>query len=69
MFTRYLYESQGIKLSIPYSKIDKIFWDAASPGTATVGIMDFLFVLKEQGIRTGVISNISYSGLEVNGKN
>ena len=62
MFTSYLYESQGIKLSIPYSQIDKIFWNAASPGTATVGLIDFLTFLKEHGIRTGVISNIAYSG-------
>jgi putative hydrolase of the HAD superfamily len=62
MFARYLYESQGIKLSIPYNQVDKIFWDAASPGTVTDGIIEFLCFLKEQGIRTGVISNISYSG-------
>jgi putative hydrolase of the HAD superfamily len=62
MFASYLYESQGIKLSIPYNRTDKIFWDAASPGTATDGIEEFLLFLKEQGIRTGVISNISYSG-------
>jgi putative hydrolase of the HAD superfamily len=61
MFVSYLYESQGIKLSIPYSQLDKIFWDAASPGTVTEGIIEFLYFLKEQGIRTGVISNITYS--------
>lgn len=62
MFTSYLYESLGIKLSIPYSQIDKIYWDAASPGKATDGIIEFLHFLKDQGIRTGVISNITYSG-------
>ncbi|WFR59904.1 HAD-IA family hydrolase [Anaerocolumna sp. AGMB13025] len=60
MFTAYLYESLGIRLSIPSSKLDQVFWDAASPGTATEGIAEFLHFLKEQGIRTGVISNISY---------
>ncbi|WP_310602099.1 HAD family hydrolase [Anaerosporobacter sp.] len=62
MFTAYLYESQGIELSIPYSQVDNIFWDVASPGTATEGIAEFLQFLKEQGIRTGVISNISFGG-------
>lgn len=62
MFASYLYESQGIKLSIPYSQLDQIFWDAASPGRATDGIIKFLHLLKAQGIRTGVISNITYSG-------
>lgn len=62
MFTGYLYESQGIRLSISGNELDRVFWDAASPGKPTQGIEDFLKFLKEQGIRTGVISNISYSG-------
>lgn len=61
-FNAYLYESQGIKLSLPYEQIERIFWDAAAPGTPTDGIEDFLQFLKNQGIRTGVISNISFSG-------
>lgn len=60
MFTRFLYESQGIELSISGAKLDEVFWNAAAPGVPTVGIEDFLDFLKEQGIRTGVISNISY---------
>lgn len=62
MFTKYLYESQGVSLSISGTALDKVFWDAASPGTPTPGIAGFLAFLKEQGIRTGVVSNISYSG-------
>ena len=61
-FSAYLYESQGIKLSIPYSETARIFWDAASPGVPTEGIEEFLRFLKEEGIRTAVISNISYNG-------
>lgn len=59
-FYAYLYESQGIKFSIPYEDLEEVFWDASSPGTATNGIKDFLQFLNEQRIRTGVISNISY---------
>lgn len=62
MFTSYLYESLGIELSLSHQETDKIFWDAAAPGVPTEGIEDFLKFLKEQGIRTGVISNIAYSG-------
>lgn len=62
MFTRYLYESQGVKLSISGADLDRVFWDAASPGKPTLGIEAFLSFLKERGIRTGVISNISYAG-------
>ena len=62
MFTAYLYESLGIKLSITAEQIDRIFWDAAAPGTATEGIEALLEFLYQNDIRTGVISNISYCG-------
>lgn len=61
MFSPYLYESQGIEIPLSTSEIDKIFWDAASPGVATKGMKEFLTFLKKSGIRTGVISNISYA--------
>lgn len=59
-FAPYLYESVGIELSIGPSEVDRLFWDAASPGRPTDGIEMFLEYLKEKGIRTGVISNITY---------
>lgn len=62
MFDGYLYESQGIELSISGAELDKVFWDAAAPGKATEGMVEFLAYLKAQGIRTGVISNIGYCG-------
>ena len=65
MFTAYLYESLGIKLSISAEQIDRIFWDAAAPGTPTAGIEELLEFLYLNNIRTGVISNISYCGKAV----
>ena len=65
MFTAYLYESLGISLSLTSEQIDKIFWDAAAPGTSTNGIEELLEFLHRSGIRTGVISNISYCGQAV----
>lgn len=62
MFLPYLYESQGIEIPLSTEEIDRIFWDAASPGIPTDGMADFLRFLKRSGIRTGVISNISYAG-------
>ncbi|MGN1188710.1 MAG: HAD family hydrolase [Lachnospiraceae bacterium] len=62
MFTAYLYESLGIKLSLTASQIDRVFWDAAAPGIPTDGIEEFLEYLYHSGIRTGVISNITYAG-------
>lgn len=59
-FIPYLYESVGIELSISPSEVDRLFWDAAYPGQPTDGIEMFLEYLKHRGIRTGVISNITY---------
>lgn len=60
MFTSYLYESLGIQLSLSSKEIDQVFWDAAAPAVPTEGIEEFLDFLHQQGIRTGVISNITY---------
>ena len=62
MFCGYLYESQGVELSIRGAQLDKVFWDAASPGVPSEGVEDFLDFLKEQDIRVAVLSNITYSG-------
>ena len=61
MFTPYLYESQGIEVSLSNEETDTIFWNAAAPGVPTEGINNFLGHLKNNGVRTGVISNISYA--------
>lgn len=62
MFSAYLYESMGIKLSLTPPEIDHVFWDGAAPAVPTQGIGEFLDFLRESGIRTGVVSNISFSG-------
>lgn len=62
MFTSYLYESLGIKLSLTSEQVDQGFWDAAAPGKPTEGVTAFLEYLVQKGIRTGVISNISFCG-------
>lgn len=61
-FNAYLYESLGIQLSISYDKAGEIFWDYASTCQPTQGIEAFLRFLQDQGIRSGVISNISFCG-------
>ena len=68
MFTVYLYESMGISLSLTPEQIDKVFWDSAAPGTPTDGIEELIQYLHENGIRTGVISNISFCGKAVTGR-
>lgn len=61
MFTPYLYESLGIEIALSNAEIDTVFWDAAAPGAPTEDIKDFLKYLKDKGVRTSVISNISYA--------
>ncbi|MCH5342152.1 MAG: HAD family hydrolase [Acetatifactor sp.] len=65
MFTSYLYAAQGIDVSLTPDEVDRVFWDAAAPGTPTEGIQEFLAFLGRQNIRTGVISNIAYCGKAV----
>lgn len=60
-FQNYLYESQGIELSISNEEIESVFWENAAPGTAVEGIQELLTYLNKEGIRTGVISNLSFS--------
>ncbi|MBQ1410779.1 MAG: HAD family hydrolase [Oscillospiraceae bacterium] len=62
MFTAYLYGSLGIKINLSPEEIDRVFWDAASPGAPTEGVRAFLDFLWQAGIRTAVLSNISYAG-------
>lgn len=60
-FQNYLYASLGIRLDIGNEEIEECFWDGASGLEATEGIESFLAWLFEKGIRTGVISNLSFS--------
>ena len=60
MFTNYLYESLGIRIDLEPQEIDRIFWDNASPGKTTDGMPELLEYLWRNGIRTAVVSNISY---------
>ncbi len=68
MFTPYLYDSLGIEIALSNAEIDTVFWDAAAPGAPTEGMENFLEYLKNKGIRTGVISNISYAQSAVAGR-
>ncbi len=62
VFNRYLYEALGVRFDQSPVEVERIFWDAASPSRPTPGVANFLAYLASSGIRTGVISNISFSG-------
>ena len=59
---RLLFGSHGIEFSVPEDHVEQIFWENACPGAVMPNVAEMLDFLHEQGIRTGVISNIGWSG-------
>ena len=62
---RLKYEFHGIKLDIPYDEAEIIFWDYTAPMTEKClypNIQKLLRYLHDCGIRTGVVSNIGWTG-------
>lgn len=57
------YERLGLKFSLPMEELETVMWDAVSVGERMPNVAEMLAYLKGQGIRTGVISNIGWSGL------
>ncbi len=62
MAQRYMCERLGLGFDISPVEQETILWDAASPCAAMEGIEELLLRLGHMGIRTGVISNIMFSG-------
>lgn len=52
----------GIKFSAPLEQVESILWTNASKGGKMPHVDELLKYLKEEGIRTGIISNIGWSG-------
>ena len=61
-FQNYLYEYLGIERTVSPLELETTFWDAASPGKPTAHIAELLSYLKNNHIRSAVISNISFGG-------
>lgn len=59
---RTFYELMGIELSVSLPEAERIIWEGISIGAAMPQVKELLAYLREQGIRTGVISNICFSG-------
>ena len=62
-FQRFLYEYLDIELSISFSEAEKILWDNASAGALMPNVDTMLDYINANGIRSGVISNIGWSGM------
>lgn len=59
------YELHGIELDISYEEAEQILWDHTAPlseASYMPGIRELLKFIREKGIRTGVISNLGWSG-------
>ena len=61
-FQRLTYEYLQIEIDLPPQQIEEIFWDNASLAHAMPHIGETLAYLRDNGIRTAVISNNSFSG-------
>ncbi|MBE6680170.1 MAG: HAD family hydrolase [Ruminococcaceae bacterium] len=63
-FLRLLCDIYGLKLDISIAEADLLYWDSATHGSyASPGAAEFLDYLYENGIRTGVISNMCYANM------
>ena len=61
-YSRALFGNFGINLDMADEEIERIFWYAASKGEAVDGAEDLLELLDKNGIQTGIISNMMWSG-------
>ena len=61
-FQRLLYEYLEIELALTPPEAEKVFWDHTSFGAPMPGAERMIDFINHQGIRSGVISNISFSG-------
>jgi putative hydrolase of the HAD superfamily len=60
--SRLLYEYLEIDIPLSPDEHDTIFWDHAAPGEPMPNVKEMLNYINEKGIRSGVISNIAFSG-------
>ena len=59
---RLKYDLLGLTFDRPLADIEDILWTASCPGEAMPDAADTLAELRKRGIRTGVISNLGWSG-------
>lgn len=59
---RLKYESLGLRFDVPMDELEIILADAAAPDKLMPGVQKMLASLRDLGIRTGVISNLGWSG-------
>lgn len=61
-FQKMVYEYLGIEFSISYREAELILWNHAAQGAVMSGADQMLAYINARGFRSGVISNIGWSG-------
>ena len=61
-FQRFLYEHLDISFSISFQEMEREFWNAAIAYSPSEGIFDLLDTLDKHQIKTGILSNSSFTG-------
>lgn len=59
---RLKYDLLGLEFDLPMAEIEKLLWTAACPGAPMPSVKEMLAGLRERSIRTGVISNLGWTG-------
>lgn len=59
---RLKYDLLGMSFDVPMAELEDVLWTAASPGEAMPGVQEMLSGLRARGVRTGVISNLGWTG-------
>ena len=62
---RRLYEELGLRFDLDLIALERVFWDAAGPGKPMPGVKAFLPELERRGIRSAVVSNMNFRGVNL----
>jgi haloacid dehalogenase superfamily, subfamily IA, variant 1 with third motif having Dx(3-4)D or Dx(3-4)E len=62
IFQKLFLEYLGIELSVTPEEAETLYWDNAAPGEIMPHADEIITYINNKGIRSGVISNISFSG-------
>ena len=61
-FMQLMYDYLGVEFDVPLEEIEEIFWNATSDGDIMPGADKMIDFINSLGIRSGVVSNIGFSG-------
>ena len=59
---RLLFGKFRMRFSLPEEELEAVFWNAAAPCVPTPGAKELLALLRQRDIKTGIISNMGFSG-------